>query len=105
MTRTTELTPLLKSLKLGALRPPCPSVSPWPEGSSWTTPHSWKSSSATRSIAALTGAPNSGCRAPVSRRPAAWRTSTGQRQLPWIAVCWTPSSPWSFWISTSTSSW
>ena len=50
-------------------------------------------------------APNSGCTTPVSRRPAAWRTSTGQRQLPWIAACWTPYSPWSFSTGTSTSSW
>ena len=55
----------------GPWRQPCPSASPWPAGSSWTTLHSWKSSSATRSIAGLTGAPNCGCRAPASRRPAA----------------------------------
>ena len=48
-----------------------------PAGSSWTTPPSWGSSSVTRSIAAPTGALNCGCRAPASRRPAAWRTSTG----------------------------
>ena len=39
---------------------------------------SWRSSSATRSIAAPTGALNCGFRAPASRRPAAWRTSTGR---------------------------
>ena len=43
--------------------------------------------------------------APVSRRPAAWRTSTGRRRLRWTVGCWTPFSRWSFWTSTSTSSW
>ena len=63
MTRTTELTPLLKSLNLGALA----------AKSKWITPHSWRSSSATRSIASPTVASNSGCTTPVSRRPAAGR--------------------------------
>ena len=40
--------------------------------------------------------PNCGCRAPASRRPAAWRTSTGRRPSPSTAGSWTPSSPWSF---------
>ena len=42
-----------------------------PAGNNWTTHHSWRSSSATRSTAALNAASNSGCRAPVSRRPVA----------------------------------
>ena len=50
------------------------------------------SSSMTRSIAAPTGALNCGCRAPASRRPAAWRTSTGRRPSPSTAGSWTPSS-------------
>ena len=36
---TTELTPLLKSLKLCAMASTLPDASPWPVGSSWTTPH------------------------------------------------------------------
>ena len=59
----------------------------------------------TRSTAGPTGAPSSGCRVPVSRRPAGWRTSTGRRQLLWIAGCWTPFSTWSSWTSTSTYCW
>ena len=59
----------------------------------------------TRSIAAPTGALNYGFSAPASRRPAAWRTSTGQPPSPWTAACWTPSSPWSSWPSTSTYCW
>ena len=99
-----ELTPLLKRLQLGPT-PPCPSASSWSAVSSWTTHPSWRSSSATRSIAAPTGAPNSGSTMPVSRKSVAWKTSTGRRQLPWIAACWTPSFPWSSWTNTSTSCW
>ena len=58
-----------------------------------------------RSIAGLTGAPNYGCRAPASRRPAGWRTSTGRPPSPSTAGSWTPSSPWSSWTSTSTYCW
>ena len=58
-----------------------------------------------RSTAALIGASNFDSTTPVSRRPVAWRTSTGQRQLPWTAACWTPSGRWSFWTSTSTCCW
>ena len=53
--------PLLKSLKLGTLAATLPAAYCRPVGSSWTTPHSTESSSATRSIAAPTAAPNSGC--------------------------------------------
>ena len=105
MTRVTELTPLLKSLSWALCPPRCPSASPWPVVSSWTTPHSWRSFSATRSTAALIAASNFDSTMPVSRRPAAWMTSTGQRQLPWTAGCWTPYSRWSFWTSTSTCCW
>ena len=58
----------------------------------------------TRPTAAPTCASNSGSGTPVSRRPAGWRTSTGRRQLPWTAACWTPASPWSFSTSASTCS-
>ena len=80
MTRTTELTPLLKSLKLGALAATLPERIALARREQLDYVSFLEISSATRSIAAPTGAPNSGCRAPVSRRPAAWRTSTGQRQ-------------------------
>ena len=56
MTRVTELTPLLKQLRLGQMATTLPSASPWPVVSSWTTPPSWRSSSATRSTAAPTAA-------------------------------------------------
>ena len=48
---------------------------------------------------------NCGFRAPASRRPAVWRTSTGQRPSPWTVVYWTPSSPWSSWTSTNMCCW
>ena len=78
MTGITELTLLLKRLQLG------PMAATLPERNAVSS---------------------SGCMAPVSRRPAGWRTSTGRRRLPWTAACWTRFSPWSFWTSTSMSSW
>ena len=105
MTRITELTPLLKRLQLGPVAATLPERIALARREQLDYASFWRSSSATRSTAAPTDALNSGCRAPVSRRPVAWRTSTGRRRLPWTAACWTPFSRWSFWTSTSTSSW
>ena len=62
----------------------CPSAPG--QGNNWTMHLSWKSSSQTRSIAAPTAAWNCGFKAPASRKPAAWRTSTGPPPSPWPPV-------------------
>ena len=61
MTMTTDLTPLLKHLKLGAMLNTLPERIALAAGSNWTTPPSSKSSSATRSTAGPTGASRRGC--------------------------------------------
>ena len=105
MTRVTDLTPLLKQLRLGQM------AATLPERIALARREQLDYASFLEII--LSDEVNRRAhrrievrlKASVSRRPVGWRTSTGRRRLHWIAGCWMPFSPWSFWTSTSTSSW
>ena len=107
MTRTTEPTPLLKSLKLGAL------ASTLPERIALARREQLDYASFLEIILSDEVNRRAHRRTELRLHNAgfeetcrlAWRTSTGQRQLPWTAACWTPSSPWNFSTGTNTSYW
>ncbi len=103
MTRATDLTPLLKRLRLGTM------ATTLPERIALARREQLDYNSFLEVILSdeVTRRENRRIemrlQTPASRRPAAWRTSTGRSQLPWTAGCWTPSSPWSSWTGTSMS--
>ena len=102
MTRTTELTQLLKSLKLGAL------AATLPERIALARREQLDYASFLEIILSDEVNRRAHRRTELRLHNAGFEETcrledfaTGRRQLPWTAVSWTPSSPWSFSTGTS----
>ena len=105
MTRTTELTPLLKSLKLGAL------ASTLPERIALARREQLDYASFLEIILSDEVNRRAHRRTELRLHNAGFEETCRLEDFDWSAsitldrVCWTPSSPWSFSTGTSTSCW
>ena len=105
MTRVTELTPLLKRLRLGTM------AATLPERIALARREQLDYASFLEIILSDEVNRRAHRRTELRLQGAGFEEtcrledSTGRRQLAWNAVCWMPSSHWSFWTSTSTSCW